>query len=95
MHNNIDVICLACDDTVENDDTSSSSSGIGMALPSMGIGTNYHHLHKNGDIHHQVSNGREEVCTHATRSNILIHFLCIVLTHLGKWQCEEKEAWEH
>lgn len=49
------VYCTA-DDQVENDDTSESSSGIGMGITNaIGMGTNYHHLHKNGDMHHQVS----------------------------------------
>lgn len=84
---------LTADDQAENDDTSSSSSGIGMGITSaIGIGTNYHHLHKNGDAHHQVSFKWD------SRSNLFIKektflFILNVFIHTGKWQWEEEKAW--
>jgi hypothetical protein len=42
---------LLADDQVEIDDSSSSSSGIGMNIGR----TSYHHLGKNGDVKNPVS----------------------------------------
>ncbi|KAG5674625.1 hypothetical protein PVAND_004579 [Polypedilum vanderplanki] len=65
------------DDQVENDDTSSSSSGIGMGIT--GLGTNYHHLHKNGDIHHQ-ENGNAKKKKHGNIDYDYLNALNIPLT---------------
>jgi hypothetical protein len=45
----VDLFSRLADDQV--DDSSSSSSGIGMAIP---LGTAYHHLRKNGEIKNPV-----------------------------------------
>lgn len=56
--------------------------GISSAI---GIGTNYHHLHKNGDAHHQVSLMRN------SRLNLFIKQK--KNSYIGKWQWEEEKAW--
>ena len=65
------------------------------------MGTNYHHLHKNGDVHHQVS---ACVCLLLSQGQIYLSFLLsissirkkIVFTLLGEWKCKEEEAaWKH
>lgn len=78
-----EILFFTADDQVENDDTSSSSSSSGIGITSaIGIGTNYHHLHKNGDLHHQVS---ACVCWLLSQGQIYLSFLLSIRKLVGMW----------